>query len=90
MSDTLTRRQVAHLAREFAIEQGLTEGHGARGRVSANVVFQFLQGQPAKTVRAIASDLGVEITQTGKISEAEYVTVTDFVVKNAPKVEAGE
>jgi hypothetical protein len=85
MSDTLTKREVAHQARLFAQGAGITEGHGKRGRVSANVVFQFLQSKPAKSVREIAEQLGVEITPTGKISEAEYVAITDYVTKNAPK-----
>ena len=91
MSDTLTKRDVAHQARLFAVEAGITEGHGARGRVSADVVFQFLQSKPAKSVREIADQLGVAITPTGKVSEAEYLAITDFVTKNAPKaVEAVE
>lgn len=85
MSDTATKRTVAHDARLFARTIGLEGGHGSRGRVSANVVLQYLTGQPAKTVRQIASDLGVSISPTGKVSEAELIAVTDFVVKNTPK-----
>jgi hypothetical protein len=88
IANPFTRRQVAHLAREFATEHDISEGHGSRGRVSGNVVFQFLQSKTAKDVRKIAGDLGVEVTPTGKISEVEYLAVTDFVAKNAPKVEA--
>lgn len=87
MSDTLTKREVAQHARAFAQEAGLTDGYGSRGRVSANVVLQYLQAQPAKSVREIAAGLGVEITDKGKISEAEFIAVTDFVTKNAPKAE---
>ena len=91
MSDTLTKREVAHQARLFAREADITEGHGSRGRVSGNVVFQFLQSKPAKSVREIAAQLGVEITPTGKISEAEYLAITDYVTKNSPKpAEASE
>ena len=90
MSDTLTRRDVAHAARLFATESGLTDGYGTRGRVSANVVLQYLQALPAKSVREIAKDLGVEVTDKGKISEAEFIAVTDFVAKNAPKATEGE
>jgi hypothetical protein len=86
MSDTLTKREVAHQARLFAQEAEITEGHGKRGRVSENVVYQFLQSKPAKSVREIAAQLGVEITPTGKISEAEYLAISGFVTKNAPKV----
>lgn len=93
MSDTLTRRDVAHQAREFGREAKLEYaacGPTARGRVPADLVLQFLQAQPAKTVREIAEGLGVEITDKGKISEQEYLAVTDFVTKNAPKAEAAE
>lgn len=85
MSDTLTRREVAQHARAFAKTAGITEGHGSRGRVSANVVFQYLSAQPAKTVREIAAGLGVAISPKGKVSEAELLAVTDLVAKNAPK-----
>jgi len=85
MSDTLTRRQVAHLARVHAVEAGITEGHGSRGRVSKAVVLAFLQGQPAKSVRKIAGDLGVEISPKGKISADEFAAVTNFVANNLPK-----
>ena len=88
MADTLTRRDVAHQARTFAQEAGLEGGYGSRGRVSENVVLQFLQAQPAKTVREIAEQLGVEITPTGKVSESEYLAISGFVTKNAPKADA--
>jgi hypothetical protein len=92
MSDTAvyTRRDVAHAARLFAQGAGLTDGYGTRGRVSANVVLQYLQALPAKSVREIAADLGVEVSPKGKISEGEFIAVTDFVAKNAPKAEATE
>lgn len=82
---TLTKREVAQSARAFAKTVGLTEGHGTRGRVSANVVLQYLQAEPAKSVREIADGLGVEVTEKGKISEAEYIAIVDHVTKNAPK-----
>lgn len=88
MTETFTRREVAHQARAFGREQGLSNkclGAGARGRVEADVVFQFLLAQKAKTVRQIAADLGVTVSDKGKISESENIAVTDFVVKNAPK-----
>lgn len=91
MSDTittLTRRGVAAEARAFGREAGLSHAclaEGARGRVPADLVFQYLVAKPAKTVREIAGALGVEVTPTGKISEAEFIAVTDFVVKNAAK-----
>jgi hypothetical protein len=85
MSDTLTKRDVQHSARLFAQEAGITEGYGSRGRVSANVVFQYLAAQPAKDVREIAGALGVPVPAKGKISEEEYVELTDFITKNAPK-----
>jgi hypothetical protein len=89
MSDTLvkplTRREVAHLAREFAVEQQFSDGYGSRGRVSKNVVFQFVLAKSAKDVRKIAADLGVEVAPTGKISEAEYLAISDVVAGNAPK-----
>jgi hypothetical protein len=89
MSETITRRGVAHAARLFAQDAGLTDGYGSRGRVSANVVLQYLQAQPAKTVREIAAAIGAQVTDKGKISEAEFIAVTDVVAKNAPK-ESGE
>jgi len=79
------KRTVAQQARAFAHETGITEGHGARGRVSANVVFQFLSAQKPKTVREIADSLGVEHTGKGKISQELLLTVTDAVAKNTPK-----
>lgn len=85
MSDTLTRREVAQHARAFAKSAGITEGHGSRGRVSANVVFQYLSAQPAKSVREIGAALGVTIAPKGKVSEAELIALTDAVAKNAPK-----
>lgn len=96
MSDTITRRSVAHDARTFAVEAGLTEGHGSRGRVSQNVVFQYLSAQPSKSVREIAGELGVEITAKGKVSEAELLAVSEYVTKSLTYVrkekeaEAGE
>jgi hypothetical protein len=90
MTDTLTRRDVAQHARAFAKTAGLTDGFGTRGRVSENVVLQYLQAQPAKSVREIASGLGVEITDKGKISEAEYLAISGFVARNAPKAESTE
>jgi hypothetical protein len=85
MTDTLTRRQAAHLARVHAQENGVTEGYGTRGRVGAPVVEAWLKDQPAKTVRQIANDLGVEISPKGKISADEFAAIRDFVAKNAPK-----
>lgn len=82
---TLAKRAVAQNARAFATEAGITEGHGARGRVSANVVFQFLVAQKPKTVREIADSLGVEHTGKGKISQDLLIAVTDAVAKNSPK-----
>jgi len=73
MTDTLTKRDVAHQAREFGREAKLEYaacGPTARGRVPADLVLQFLQAQPAKTVREIAGALGVDITPTGKVSES--------------------
>ena len=93
MTDTLTRRDVAHQARVFGREAGLSHkclGEGARGRVPEDLVLQFLQSKPAKAVREIAEQLGVEITPTGKVSEAEYLAISGFVTKNAPKVEDSE
>lgn len=87
MTETLTRRDVAHQARLFATEQGITEGFGSRGRVSKSVVLAYVQAQPAKTVREIAGALGVEIDPKGKISEAEYLALVEFVAGNAPKQE---
>lgn len=83
---TITRRDVAHLAREFGASAGL-DGFGSRGRVSKNLVLQFVQAQPAKTVREYAEALGVEIDPKGKISEAEYLALVDAVAGNAPKAE---
>jgi hypothetical protein len=88
MTDTianpLTRRDVAHLAREFGKTADL-DGFGSRGRVSENLVLQYLTSLPAKSVRQIAGDLGVAIPEKGKISEAELLSVTGAVAKNAPK-----
>lgn len=86
MTDTLTRRDVAHQARLFGVENDLFSG--TRGRVPENLVLQFLQAKPAKTVREIAEQLGVEITSTGKISEAEYLAISGYVARNAPKAPA--
>lgn len=90
MSDTLTRREVAQAARAHAKAEGITEGHGARGRVAKPVVLAYLSGKPAKSVREIAAGLGVEITSKGKIRQEEYEAIADFVTKNAPKAEAPE
>ena len=79
------KRTVAQQARAFAHEAGITDGYGARGRVSANVVFQFLSAQKPSTVREIADSLGVAHTGKGKISEALLIEVTDAVAKNTPK-----
>ena len=87
MTDTLTRRDVAHAARVFGQENELT-GFGKRGRVSENLVLQYLQALPAKSVREIAADLGVEVSGKGKISEAEFLAVSGHVARNAPKAEA--
>lgn len=87
MTDTVTRRGVAHEARLFAQSQGLTEGYGSRGRVAKPVVLAYLADKPAKTVREIASGLGVEITPNGKIAQAEFEAIADHVTKNAPKAE---
>ena len=81
---TLTRRDLAHLAREFGAEQGLP-GFGSRGRVSEALVLAFVQAQPAKTVREYAEALSVEVSPKGKISEAEYAQIAATVAKNAPK-----
>jgi hypothetical protein len=88
MSDTAvyTRRDVAHAARVFGQENELS-GYGKRGRVSENLVLQYLQALPAKTVREIAVDLGIEIPQKGKVSEAEFLSVSGAVARNAPKTE---
>lgn len=93
MSETMTytRRTVAHEARAFGREAGLEFkacGPTARGRVPADLVFQYLTAQKPATVREIADALGVEHTMKGKPSEALLVAITDAVVKNAPKVEA--
>jgi len=85
MNTTATKRTIAHEARLFAQDHDLAGGFGTRGRVSANVVFQYLQGQSAKEIRDMASDLGIEVAKTGKISEAELVALTDYVAKNTPK-----
>jgi len=100
MADTIvTRRDVAKAAREFGRQAGLDYkclAEGARGRVNADLVFQYLLAQPAANVRTIAGDLGVEVSAKGKISETEFLAVVDFVTKNAPKeaqveeAEAGE
>jgi transcription initiation factor TFIIIB Brf1 subunit/transcription initiation factor TFIIB len=90
MSDTLTRRDVAQAARAYAVQSGVTEGHGSRGRVSHSVVLAYLQANPAKTVREIAEGLGVEITPTGKIRDTEFEALANFVTKNAPKAEPAE
>jgi hypothetical protein len=79
------KRSIAQQARAFAKAEGITEGHGARGRVSANVVFQFLSAQKPSTVRQIADSLGVEHTGKGKISQDLLLSVTDAVAKNTPK-----
>jgi hypothetical protein len=86
---TLTRRDVAHLAREFGQATGL-DGYGARGRVSENLVLQFVLATPAAQVRQIAADLGVTISPKGKISEDEALAVAAFVARNAPKAEVTE
>lgn len=91
MADTLTRRDVAHLAREFGQATGL-DGFGTRGRVSENLVFQYLHAQAPKDVRTIAAALGVEVKAKGAVSEEEYVAIAAKVARNAPKAEeeAGE
>jgi len=88
MSDTITRRSVATQARAFGRTNDLGHkclGEGARGRVPADLVFQYLTAQAPKTVRQIADALGVEHTGKGKVSETLLVSITDTVVKNAPK-----
>jgi hypothetical protein len=93
MSDTITKRTVAQDARAFGRSANLDYaacGPTARGRVPADLVLQYLQTKPAKTVREIAEGLGVEVSDSGKISEAEFIALVDNVTKNSPKVEAGE
>ena len=85
---TITRRSVAGQARAFGRANELGHkclGEGARGRVPADLVFQYLKSQAPKSVRQVADALGVEHTGKGKISETLLVAVTDTVVKNAPK-----
>jgi DNA-binding MarR family transcriptional regulator len=91
MSETTvyTRRDVAKAARLFGQENEL-DGFGKRGRVSENLVLSYLQALPAKSVREIAADLGVEIPAKGKISEAEFLSVSGHVARNAPKATEGE
>jgi hypothetical protein len=89
MADTLTRRDVAHLAREFGQATGL-DGFGTRGRVSENLVFQYLSAQAPKDVRTIAAALGVEVKAKGHLSDADLIAVAATVARNAPKAEAGE
>lgn len=84
MSDTLTRRSIAHLARVHANEQGITEGAGKRGRVSEPVVLAFLSDSKPATVREIGAALGVEVPK-GKVSAKTLTLLAQKVARNAPK-----
>jgi hypothetical protein len=85
MSDTITRRDVAHAAREYGQANGLP-GFGSRGRVSKALVLSYVSA----LVRTIAADLGVTVTAKGKISDEDREALANAVALNAPKVEAGE
>jgi hypothetical protein len=80
----ITRRAVAQAARQFGRDAGL-DGFGSRGRVSANLVFQYLGALEAKSVREIATDLHFEVSPKGKISEAELLALAVTVTSNTPK-----
>lgn len=84
------KRLVAADARKFATEQGIEGGHGSRGRVSSNVVFQFLQGSKPATVREIAGLAGFEVPAKGSIKVETLGDLAVALTSNGPKVEAGE
>lgn len=84
MSDTLTRRSIAHLARVHAAGVGTTEGFGTRGRVAEHVVLSFLADSKPATVREIGAALGVEVPK-GKVSAKTLSLLAIKVARNAPK-----
>lgn len=84
MSDTLTRRSIAHLAREHANAQGITKGAGARGRVSEPVVLAFLASSKPASVRQIGEALGVTVPK-GKVSAKTLTLLAQKVARNASK-----
>jgi hypothetical protein len=87
MSDTITRRSVAHAAREHAKQAGITEGHGKRGRVAKPVVLAYLAAEKPATVREIGTALGVEVPAKGRPSASVTEQIALVVTKNAPKSE---
>lgn len=89
MSETLTRRAIAHAAREHAKQAGLTEGFGTRGRVAKPVVLAYLADSKPATVREIGTALGVEVPAKGRPSASVTEQIALAVTKNAPK-ESGE
>jgi hypothetical protein len=84
------KRLVAADARAFATANGIEGGHGSRGRVSSNVVFQFLQGSKPATVREIAGLAGFEVPAKGSIKVETLGDLAVALTSNGPKVEAGE
>jgi len=84
------KRLVAADARAFATQVGLEEGHGSRGRVSSNVVFQFLQASKPATVREIAEHAGFELPAKGAVKVETLADLAVALTSNAPKVEAAE
>ena len=89
MSETLTRRDVAHAAREHAKAAGLTEGYGTRGRVAKGVVLSYLTDSKPATVREIGTALGIDVPAKGRPGAEAVEQIALAVTKNAPK-EAGE
>lgn len=83
----MNRRDIAHAAREFGQATGL-DGFGKRGRVSENLVFQYLSSLKPADVRASAEAVGVTIRPKGSPTQAELVSVAGAVARNATPVEA--
>lgn len=83
----ITRRSVAHAAREHAKQVGIEAGFGTRGRVAKPVVARFLADSKPATVREIGTALGVEVPAKGRPSAAVTEQIALAVTKNAPKSE---
>lgn len=84
------KRLVAADARAFATQVGLEGGHGTRGRVSSNVVFQFLQASKPATVREIAGLAGFELPEKGAVKTEALADLAVALTSNAPKAGAAE
>lgn len=89
MSETLTRRDIAHAAREHAKSVGIETGFGSRGRVAKPVVARYLTDSKPATVREIGSALGIEVPAKGRPNADTVEQIALAVTKNAPK-EGGE